>query len=115
MGITEWLALISLGVVLIGSIIKAMNDKTELTTKLAALEKWKDKMEESDMISGQQYDKNRSECRIEVYRDINRIERKADDFFRAVEEQNKRINGIDLNVAKILTILESTKKEGNGW
>ena len=111
MGIGEWVALISLGVVLFGSIIKAMNDKTEITTKLAALEKWRDKVEETEMMSSQQYEKNRAECRTEIYRDITRIDKKTEDFFRAVEEQNKRINGIDLNVAKILTILEGFRKE----
>lgn len=111
MGIGEWLALISLGIVLVGSIIKAMNDKTQITTKLEALEKWRDKMGDTETVSNQQYEKGRSECRAELYRDISRIDRKSDDFFKVVEEQNKRINGIDLNVAKILTILEEFRKK----
>ena len=115
MGVVEWVALLSLAIILLGAIIKAMNDKTEITTKLAAIEKWRDAVEKGDYISSTQYEKGRSECRAELYRDIVRIDKKADDFFRAVDEQNRRINGIDLNVAKILTILEGSKKDGNGW
>lgn len=110
MGIGEWIAFCSLILVIIGVLLKANYDKATLETRIDVIDKWKAKMEALDLLTNTQHEKDKTDCRTEIYKDISRMERKMDDFYRMVEDQNKRISCIDNNTIKIITILEQINK-----
>ena len=110
MGITEWVALSSILLAILGSVIKGCMDKASLETKLGSIEKWKDKMELTDCLPTARCSEERKDCRENIYKDINRIERRFDDFIKVTETQNTKIGEVRENVIKILTLLESRKE-----
>lgn len=85
-------------------------DKASLETKFDTFEKWKDKMELTDCLPTAKCSEERRECKESIYKDINRIERRFDDFMKITEIQNTKIGEVRENVIKILTLLESRKE-----
>lgn len=110
MGLLEWLAICTLTFTLVGYIVKGYSDKASVETKLEALNKWKDKMECTEFAPIARCLEERRALKDEVYKDINRVERRFDDFLRVIETQNTKIGEVRENVIKILTLLESKKE-----
>jgi hypothetical protein len=112
-GLLEGLAIATLAVTLTGYIIKGYSDKASVETKLENLEKWKTKMEAVDLFTSPRCLQERSSCRAEIYKDMNRVEKRFDDFLRVVEAQNTKIGDVREHVVKILTLLEEKEKNSN--
>jgi hypothetical protein len=112
-GLLEGLAITSLTVTLVGYIIKGYSDKASVETKLENLDRWKSKMEATDLFTAPRCLQERTNCRTEIYKDINRVEKRFDDFLRVVEAQNGKIGDVREHVVKILTLLEEKEKNSN--
>ena len=110
MGLLEWLALITLLMAVVGSIIKGYTDKANLETKLQSIEKWKDKMDSLDYLPTSRCLDERRSCKESVYKDLNRIERRFEELYKISEIQNTKIGEVRENVIKILTLLENKKE-----
>lgn len=109
--ITEWVAIGGFTVVLLTNLVKGFIDKAKIEERVNVLYVWKTKAESSDYLSIDKCRDERVEFREEVYKDINRIERRFDDFLRVIELQNTKIAEVRENVIKILTLLESKKEK----
>ena len=105
MGIAEWTALITLVLVILGILIKVTTDKTEVMLKIDQLEKWKETMDKIDYVSGKSFDEGKEN----FYRDIKRLEEQIAGLMSKFDEHTKRVNTIDNNVIKILTIIDRGK------
>ena len=106
MGIPEWVAIGGLFLSFIIQIAKGYSDKASMETKIESLSQWKNKMECIDFLPITRCLEERKEFKEEVYKDINRVERRFDDFLRVIEIQNTKIGEVRENVIKILTLLE---------
>lgn len=106
MGVLEWLAIVTLAFTVLTYIVKGYSDKASMEAKMEAFEKWKVKMESTEYLPVARCSDERRECRESVYKDINRVERRFDDFLRVIEIQNAKIGEVRENVIKILTLLE---------
>lgn len=110
MVVAEWIALCALGLGVVANLIKGYSDKASMETKVDTLEKWKVKMESIEYLPIVRCSEERKECRESIYKDVNRVEKRFDDFLRVIETQNTKIGEVRENVIKILTLLESRKE-----
>lgn len=108
--LTEWISIGGFFLVLLTHTIKGFIDKTKLEAKVDTLYVWKDRMESIEYLPIDRCRQERIEFKEEVYKDINRIETRFNDFLKVIESQNTKIAEVRENVIKMLTILE-TKKE----
>ena len=111
MGVAEWVALATLLLALLGILAKVASDKTEMMTKINALEVWKQRMDDSDLITEKRFNEDRNSCRTEINKDIARIENRLADFVRCLELHNERMTKMNENIIKIITILEKEKND----
>lgn len=110
MGLLEWLALCTLAFTVLMYIVKGYSDKASIEARLDAHDKWRIRMESIEYLPAARCSEERRQFQEAIYKDVNRVERRFDDFLRVIETQNTKIGEVRENVIKILTLLESKKE-----
>lgn len=111
MGVAEWVSLATFIFALIGMLIKVASDKTEMMNKIKVLETWKEKLEGSNLVTEKRFMDDRNSYRMEINKDIARIENRLSDFVRCLELHSERITKMNEDIIKIITILEKERKD----
>ena len=117
MGIPEWVAIATLGLLLLGHVIKVYSDHRTLGEQVRVIEKWKDKMSDIDLLTHAEHARIRLDCRSELYKDINRLESRFESILKTIEtseiERRKKedeirdeIRAMRDSIVRVLTILE---------
>lgn len=118
MGIPEWVAIATLGLLLLGHVIKVYSDHRTLANEVEVIGKWKDKMSDLDLLTHAEHTRIRYDCRTELYKDINKLESRFESVLKTIEmselERRKRedelrseIRGMRDSVVRVITILEN--------
>jgi len=119
-GVGEWVAILALAIGLLGHIIKVYADHKALDNRVNSVEKWQEKVNNTNLITFDEYSRGRLECRTELYKDITKLENRFESFLRTLEtsEKSRRENEDSLrneirqmrdSIVRIVTLLEEKK------